>query len=95
MTSAQPPYTDLHAQIMAISRHELTGNAPADDYTYALILYQYLAGDSLALERLIALCERRAALAIIPGHLVAAYNGLADLARWRIMQLQAGPLVHS
>ena len=94
MRIAEPPYAALHAAILAERLAGLpTADTAHEDYAVARTLYRHNANNSLHLDQVVALCERRAALADLPLDLVAAYTALAALARWRIRQLQAGPLV--
>ncbi|HNP71460.1 MAG TPA: hypothetical protein PLO33_08280 [Kouleothrix sp.] len=96
MSIAEPPYAALHTAIVAERLATIPiDDAAHEDYAVARTLYRQNANHSLHLDQVVALCERRAVLADLPLDLVAAYITLAALARWRIRQLQAGPLVQS
>ena len=93
MRTIEPPFAALHAELMARACAPSGIGDAHDDFTCALISYQVGANSSLHLDRVARMCDLRAGRPDLPLDLVAAYTSLSQLARWRIAQLQQGPLV--
>lgn len=84
------PFPALHTAVLGMRDADpCSGSADHDDFTCALLNYALHVSQSDALDTLADVCDRRLTVRRdLPLDLIAAYQALSRLARWRAASLR-------